>query len=263
METSEMEMMDPKDIRDRIVGAVQQYFQERDDTTIVSFGNAGARVLKKVLPFETGRINFHSVVMDAPMKQTQPPKKKKWSLFKRAALFEVDLDENRAGIAKSTANGLALDSIYFTVNMIKVGTSQFQSSPRLLAEKILSDVGKSSSIIVVSGFGGEFAQTMHIEFARLLKHRGVAHMSVVIKPSKSERQHRTVADRGIIQLMEEDSYVKVYDNELLLGKELRVNPLDSLNAMDRANDVISRDLRTMSIILGERVAETRSSIAGV
>lgn len=261
METSEIEMLDPRDIRERIVGAVQEYFQERDDTTIVSFGNAGARVLKKVLPFETGRINFHSVVMEAPAKQVQP-KKKKWSLFKRAAFFEVDLDENRAGIAKSTANGLALDSIYFTVNTIKVGTTQFQSSPRLLAEKILSDVGQSSSIIIVSGFGGDFAQKMHIEFARLLKHRGIAHMSVVIKPQKSERSHRTLADRGIIQLMEEDSYVKVYDNELLLGKEMRVNPLDSLNAMDRANDIISRDLRTMSIILGERVAETRASVGG-
>ena len=260
METSETEKLDPRDIRERIVGAVQEYFQERDDTTIVSFGNAGARVLKKVLPFETGRINFHSVVMDTPVKQQ--PKKKKWSLFKRAAYYEVDLDENSAGIAKSTANGLALDSIYFTVNTIKVGSTQFLSSPRMLAEKILSDVGQSSSIIVVSGFGGDFAQTMHIEFARLLKKRGIAHMSVVIKPQKNERTNRSRADRGILQLMEEDSFVKVYDNELLLGKELRVDPLDSLNAMDRANDIISRDLRTMSIILGERVATTRGTLAG-
>ncbi len=258
METSEMEMMDPKDIRQRIMGTVEEYFQEREDTSIVSFGNAGARVLKKVLPFETGRIGFHSVVMDK--KPPQQEKKRKFRLFKRASLYEVDLVENKGGFTRNTENGLALDSIYFTVNTIKVGTMQFQANPKLLSERVLSEIGQSSSIIVVSGFGGEFAQRMHIEFARLLKHRGIAHMSVVIKPEKNQRQHRIAANRGIIQLMEEDSYVKVYDNELLLGKELRVDPLDSLNAIDRANDIISRDLRTMSIILGERVAETRSSI---
>ena len=37
MERSETEMMDPKYIRDRIVGVVQEYFEERDDTTFVSY----------------------------------------------------------------------------------------------------------------------------------------------------------------------------------------------------------------------------------
>jgi hypothetical protein len=255
MEKSETEMMDPKYIRDRIVGVVQEYFEERDDTTFVSFGKAGARILKKVLPFETGKINFHSVVLnDAPPKPVK--EKRRW--FHRASYFEVDLDENRAGISKSAGNGLALESVYYKINTIKVGGTQFVSSPHLLAEQILSNMDKSSGFILVTGFGGNFGQTMHIEFAKLLKKRGIPHMSIVVKPQKTQKMQRFQADKAIIELMSHDSNVKVYDNELLLGKEMRLDPLASFMAMDRVNDVICRDLKTYGAILSEIASEMKN-----
>ena len=255
MERSETEMMDPKYIRDRIVGVVQEYFEERDDTTFVSFGKAGARILKKVLPFETGKINFNSVVLS----DAQPkPVKEKRRWFRRASYFEVDLDENRAGISKSAGNGLALESVYYKINTIKVGGTQFESSPHLLAEQILSNMDKSSGFILVTGFGGNFGQTMHIEFAKLLKKRGIPHMSVVIKPQKTQKQQRFQADKAIIELMSHDSNVKVYDNELLLGKEMRLDPMASFMAMDRVNDVICRDLKTYGAILSEIASEMKN-----
>ncbi len=260
METGEMEMMDPRDIRERIVGVVQEYFEERDDTTVVSFGKAGARILKKVLPFETGKINFHSVVLNEQSAVDEAPKKKKRSFWRRASYFEVHLDDNRDGISKTTSNGLALESVFYKVNTINVGTTQYKSSPRLMAEQLLSNMNRSSGFILVTGFGGSFGQTMHIEFAKLLNKRGIPHMSVVIKPQKSQRQARFVADKGIIDLMSHDSNVKIYDNELLLGKEIRLDPLASYNAMDRANDVICRDLRTYGILLTEIAAEMKKSI---
>ncbi|MGC8514705.1 MAG: hypothetical protein ACP5OC_01035 [Thermoplasmata archaeon] len=255
MERSETEMMDPKYIRDRIVGVVQEYFEERDDTTFVSFGKAGARVLKKVLPFETGKINFHSVVLS----DAQPkPVKEKRRWFRRASYFEVDLDEGRSGISKSAGNGLALESVYYKINTIKVGGTQFVSSPHLLAEQILSNMDKSSGFILVTGFGGNFGQTMHVEFAKLLKKRGIPHMSVVIKPQKTQKQQRFQADKAIIELMSHDSNVKVYDNELLLGKEMRLDPMASFMAMDRVNDVICRDLKTYGAILSEIASEMKN-----
>ena len=255
MEKSETEMMDPKYIRDRIVGVVQEYFEERDDTTFVSFGKAGARILKKVLPFETGKINFHSVVLN----DAQPkPVKEKRRWFHRASYFEVDLDENRAGISKSAGNGLALESVYYKLNTIKVGGTQFVSSPHLLAEQILSNMDKSSGFILVTGFGGNFGQTMHIEFAKLLKKRGIPHMSIVVKPQKTQKMQRFQADKAIIELMSHDSNVKVYDNELLLGKEMRLDPLASFMAMDRVNDVICRDLKTYGAILSEIASEMKN-----
>jgi|YelNatPaOPRAMG01_1025707.scaffolds.fasta_scaffold02474_11 hypothetical protein len=255
MERSETEMMDPKYIRDRIVGVVQEYFEERDDTTFVSFGKAGARILKKVLPFETGKINFHSVVLS----DAQPkPAKEKRRWFHRASYFEVDLDENRSGISKSAGNGMALESVFYKINTIKVGGTQFESSPHLLAEQILSNMDKSSGFILVTGFGGNFGQTMHVEFAKLLKKRGIPHMSVVVKPQKSQKQQRFLADKAIIELMSHDSNVKVYDNELLLGKEMRLDPLASFMAMDRVNDVICRDLKTYGAILSEIASEMKN-----
>ena len=257
MEKGEMEMMDPRDIRERIVGIVQEYFEERDDTTIVSFGKAGARIVKKVLPFETGRINFHSVVMSEEPPY-EPAKKKKRSWFRRASYFEVDLDENRSGFSKTPSNGMALQSIFYKVNTIKIGSQQLTMSMPHLAEQILANMDKSSGFILVSGFGGSFGQTMHIEFAKLLKKRGIPHMSVIIKPQKSQRQSRFNADKGILDLMQHDSNVKVYDNELLIGKEMRLDPLASFNAMDRVNDLISRDLKTYGIILSELANELKN-----
>jgi hypothetical protein len=255
MERSETEMMDPKYIRDRIVGVVQEYFEERDDTTFVSFGKAGARILKKVLPFETGKINFHSVVLS----DAQPkPVKEKRRWFHRASYFEVDLDESRSGISKSVGNGLALESVYYKINTIKVGGTQFVSSPHLLAEQILSNMDKSSGFILVTGFGGNFGQTMHIEFAKLLKKRGIPHMSIVVKPQKAQKLQRFQADKAIIELMSHDSNVKVYDNELLLGKEMRLDPMASFMAMDRVNDVICRDLKTYGAILSEIASEMKN-----
>ncbi len=255
MEKSETEMMDPKYIRDRIVGVVQEYFEERDDTTFVSFGKAGARILKKVLPFETGKINFHSVVLNDAQ---QKPVKEKRRWFHRASYFEVDLDESRSGISKSAGNGLALESVYYKINTIKVGGTQFVSSPHLLAEQILSNMDKSSGFILVTGFGGNFGQTMHIEFAKLLKKRGIPHMSIVVKPQKTQKMQRFQADKAIIELMSHDSNVKVYDNELLLGKEMRLDPLASFMAMDRVNDVICRDLKTYGAILSEIASEMKN-----
>ncbi len=257
MESFETEMMDPKYIRDRIVGVVQEYFEERDDTTYVSFGKAGARILKKVLPFETGKINFHSVVLNESQPQPKPEKKRRgW--FRRASYFEVDLDESRSGITKSVGNGMALESVFYKINTIRVGGSQFESSPHLLAEQILSNMDKSSGFILVSGFGGNFGQTMHVEFARLLKKRGIPHMSIVIKPQKTQRQQRFLADKSIIELMSHDSNVKVYDNELLLGKEMRLDPFASYNAMDRVNDLICRDLKTYGAILSEIASDMKN-----
>jgi hypothetical protein len=257
MERSETEMMDPKYIRDRIVGVVQEYFEERDDTTFVSFGKAGARILKKVLPFETGKINFHSVVLN-DVQQKPAKEKRRW--FRRASYFEVNLDENRSGISRSAGNGMALESVFYKINTINVGGIQFESSPHLLAEQILSNMDKSSGFILVTGFGGNFGQTMHVEFAKLLKKRGIPHMSVVIKPQKTQKQQRILADKAIIELMSHDSNVKVYDNELLLGKEMRFDPLVSFMAMDRVNDVICRDLKTYGAILSEIASEMKNPL---
>ncbi|MHB8395849.1 MAG: FtsZ/tubulin family protein [Thermoplasmataceae archaeon] len=239
---------------------VAEYFEDRFDNTVISFGNAGSRVLRNVTPFEVGKTNFHAVKLEVP--ETRQGRKeragKKSMKVSKTGYFRVELAET-SGKGKPISTNLTGNPTPFKINEIHVSHDQFASSPELLASQIFNNMPRSSSFILVSGFGGEFAQAMHIAFSTILKKRKIAHINVVIKPSAVEEDKRRIADRGIIALARTSGQVKVYDNEEMVSREKLFTSFDTMNEYEKVNQVISRNLHFYSMALSETAGVIRKS----
>lgn len=237
-------MLSQKEINELTARVVKEYFEEHNDSTIISFGKAGSRIIKRMLPFESGRTNFHTVDLDRETMTSKPKGKGRLirKFLKRSSYLEVDLDGSSININRYRNAGVSVESIYYKVSNVNVRYDKFLSSPRFVANEILSNIEKSSMFILVTGFGGAFGQTMHTEFARMLKKRKIPHLNVVIKPSRLERQRRSEATRAITELMKEDSNVIVYDNEEYIDKNRMFDSLHAAEITDGINEKIGMDI---------------------
>ncbi len=237
-------MLSQKEINDLTSRVVKEYFEEHSDSTIISFGKAGSRIIKRMLPFESGRTNFHTVNLDRETVTKMPKGKGKIAkrLLKRSNYLEVDLDGSSVSVSGYKNTGVSVESIYYKVSNLNVRYDKFMSSPRFVANEILANIEKSSMFILVTGFGGTFGQTMHIEFSRMLRQRKIPHMNVVIKPSRLEKQRRSLAQRAITELMNEDGPVFVYDNEDYIDKGRMFDSLHAAEITDRINEKIGMDI---------------------
>ena len=86
------------------------------------------------------------------------------------------------------------------------------------ARELLCEVEKSNSYILISGFGGDFAQDLHMAFSLLLKERNIPHLNVIIKPSREDLKRRKIAESGIKKLEAVCGKPRIYDNERLIEK---------------------------------------------
>lgn len=236
-------MLDKKEINELTTRVVREYFEEHNDSTIISFGKAGSRIIKRMLPFETGKTNFHTVNLDTETVTVKPKGKGMLKrLLKRSSYLEVGLEGSSININTYKNAGVAVESVFYKLSNVNVLYDKFVTSPKLVANEILSNIETSSVFILVSGFGGTFGQTMHSEFAKMLKKRRIPHLNVVIKPSRLEKEKRSRAIRGITQLMNEDGPVVVYDNNDFLDKNSMFDSLHAMERTDKINERIGMDI---------------------
>lgn len=238
-------MLSQKEINDLTTRVVKEYFEEHSDSTIISFGKAGGRIIKRMLPFESGKTNFHTVNLDTETVTKNPKggnRKLLRKLLKRSNYLEVDLDGSSVSVNGYRNAGVSVESVYYKVSNLNVRYDKFVTSPKLVANEILANIEKASMFILVTGFGGTFGQTMHIEFARMLKRRRIPHMNIVIKPAKLEKDKRSAAQRSITELMKEDGPVIVYDNEDYIDRKRMFDSLHAAEITDRINEKIGMDI---------------------
>ncbi len=238
-------MLSQKEVSELTSKVVKEYFEEHSDSTIISFGKAGGRIIKRMLPFESGKTNFHTVNLDTETVTKTPKgasKKLLKKLMRRSNYLEIDLDGSSVNVSGYKNAGVSVESVYYKVSNLNVRYDKFVVSPRLVANEILANIEKASMFILVTGFGGTFGQTMHMEFAKILKHRRIPHMNIVIKPSRLEKVRRSEAQRSITELMKEDGPVIVYDNEDYIDRNRMFDSLHAAEITDRINEKIGMDI---------------------
>ncbi len=243
------------EIVENLKAIVAEYYEDRFDNTVISFGNAGSRVLRNVMPFEVGKTNFHSIKLDVPYKSSVRKKSSKGMLSTsaRTKYFKVELADITGSKASSTP-GVATP---FRINEIHISQDQFESSPELITSQIFNNIPRSASFVLVIGFGGKFAQAMHLAFSELLRKKRIAHINVVILPSSVEKESRRTAREGLIKLAKNYGRLKIYDNEQMISKEKLFNAVDSLGEYEKVNQVIARRLHYYSLGLSEEAGVIR------
>jgi cell division GTPase FtsZ len=250
------------EIRHNLTEIVKEYYEERADITIMSFGDCGKRILGYMMPDEIPRANIHSVTMDnTPVVKIEKKKSTSGLLTKKTKMsyFKVDL-ESKNSVSGTVYSGPLMQELLVQTKNISVLADQFESSPELVASQIFDEILRSQAFILVSGFGGSFGQRMHIAFSGILNKRNIAHVNLVIKPSKLEEDRRRKAQAGIIQLVKQSGGVKVYDNEES-SKEIRnMLPQNPLTYLDKINEKVVRDLKFFSLRLSEVTRDIRKNL---
>ncbi len=255
------ELVSEYEVRMNLAEILRDYYEERSDVTVISFGDCGKRVLGYILPNELSMANLHSVTLGERTKEKNMISRAKDLVAKtKMSYFKVDLeDRRRHGAIMEHSNGL-VQEVAQSLRHISIPAEQFYSSPELAASLLMDTIPRSSVFILVSGFGGSFAQPMHLAFSALLNSRKIAHMNLVIKPSRIEKERRQVAQRGILELVKNHSGLKVYDNDALGPSPIELTPENSLDLLDRINEKVVRDLRMFSIKLSEMAGIIRERL---
>lgn len=256
MEQEFEEMLDEEMVSRNLHRIVNEYFEDRDDTSIFAIGKAASKIIKGYAE-SSNNVSFHSIVAEengkgvkAIPQGTHVKGRKK----PKTGFYEVELDEqsNTANLK----NGMAL-SIMFKIRHIVVKRDHLARPLSLVCEQIISAVPRSMSYVLISAFGGDFAEKLHRAMARMLMSRGLQVMNLVILPAKFEKQRRLKALKGIIGLNSEVGNVVVYDNNDFVEKEKELGTDFSFVNFDAINNKITRDLGYLIMRLGEKAALIR------
>ncbi len=226
---------------------VRNYYEDRADNTIISFGNAGRRILENIMPLEYRRAVYHSVVRNKTGYHVNDYADRYTDILEIVGPepMEVELvsklqyDQEKAKKVKLVER----DPVKISESVIDYNPHDF--SPSITASEIFSGMDKSNSFILVSGFGGQFAQPLHIAFSKLLANRNITHYNLVVIPSVNEYSKRHLAEVGKKELSNINHYIREYDNDIHLG------PLNGTMAqisekVKNLNIRIARDLEVIS-----------------
>ncbi|WP_393970656.1 hypothetical protein OXIME_000881 [Oxyplasma meridianum] len=226
---------------------VKNYYADRADNTIISFGTAGRKILENIVPLEFRRAVYHSVVKNEngyhvnshaygneDMLDIVGPENMEVQLVSK-----FQYDQERANKVKIVER----DPVKIGETIIDYNPQDF--SPSITAKEIFSQMDKSNSFILVSGFGGKFAQPLHIAFSKLLASRNITHFNFVVKPSLNSYLKRNVAEAGIMELTSISHYLREYDNDIYLGP-LNGTTTQIMEKVKNLNIRIARDLEVVS-----------------
>lgn len=242
-----METIGTNYIESTLKGLIRKYYQERMDNVVLAFGKAGDRVIRNIKPLQIRRTSYRSVqakeerafarsvsTPDTTELEISEPDPMRVTLLSREE-YEYRKNLNQFDQWDDTLETATISKTYFGAN------GDFES----LSKELINEIDKSNSYVLVSGFGGAFAQNMHINFSKLLTHRKIAHVNVVIKPSKEDLKRRKIADRGIKDLQSTGASVIVYDNQKLVEKQ-REYTRDKAKVIRKINIDIARHVEVLS-----------------
>ncbi len=242
-----METIGANYIEGVLKGLIRKYYQERMDNVVLSFGKAGERILRNIKPLQIRRTSYRSVLVKEDRAFANNKKGEAYAELEisepdpmRVTLLSREEYEYRKTLSQFEQWDEPLESA--SVATLYVGeTGDWEA----MSKELINEIDKSNSYVLVSGFGGDFAQSMHINFSRLLTVRKVAHVNVIIKPSREDTKRRKLAEAGIRDLKDSGASVVVFDNQKLIEKMSQVHP-DKNKVIGKINVDIARHVEVLS-----------------
>lgn len=242
-----METIGANYIEGVLKGLIKKYYQERMDNVVLSFGKAGDRILRNIKPLQIRRTSYRSVLVKeerafatnlngagyTDLEITEPDPM-------RVTILSREEYEYRKSLNQFEQWDEPLESA-------TVSTSHLAANGNweAMSKELINEIDKSNSYVLLSGFGGDFGQSMHINFSKLLTSRKIAHVNVIIKPSKEDAKRRKLAESGIRELKESGASVVVYDNQKMIEKQ-RVTTHDKNKIIGKINVEIARHVEVLS-----------------
>lgn len=230
-----------------VKGLIRKYYQERMDNVVLAFGKAGDRVVRNIKPLQIRRTAYRSIqakeerafTMAVPSPdnteiEISEPDPVKVTLLSREE-YEYRKTLNQFEQWDESLETASISTTYFGAD------GDFES----LSKELLNDIDKSNSYVLVSGFGGNFAQKMHVNFSKLLTRRKIAHVNVIIKPSREDLKRRKLAESGIKEIEATGASVIVYDNQKLVDKQ-KAYIKDKSKVIRKINVDIARHVEVLS-----------------
>lgn len=242
-----METIGTNYIEGVLKGLVRKYYQERMDNIVLAFGKAGDRIVRNIKPLQIRKTAYRSIQAKEERAFTHRMDSIDGTELEisepdpvRVTLLSKEEYEYRRTLSQFEQWDNPLDSAAVTTNYIGPKGDMESAS-----KELLNAVDKSNSFLLVSGFGGDFAQELHIEFSKLLTRRKIAHVNVVVKPSREDMKRRRLAEAGIKKLLEVGSEVVVYDNQKLIEKKSALGN-DKNKTIRKINVDIARHVEVLS-----------------
>ncbi len=242
-----METVGTSYIESALKGLVRKYYQERMDNVVLAFGKAGDRVVRNIKPLQIRRTSYRSIQAKkerAFAKSNPVPDTTELEISEpdpvRVTLLSREEYEYRKSLNQFDHWDESLESASITTTFFGA-----DGDSESLSKELINDIDKSNSYVLVSGFGGDFAQKLHVTFSKLLTQRKIAHVNVIIKPSKEDLKRRKLADAGIKDLESTGASVIVYDNQKLVDKQKEYNR-DKAKAIRKVNVEIARKVEVLS-----------------
>ncbi|MEM0158345.1 MAG: hypothetical protein QXV22_05030 [Thermoplasmataceae archaeon] len=240
----------------------RKYYEERYDNIVLAFGIAGERILRSIRPIKERRTIYKAIqekkdrafigsAKDGPgyeisVEGPQPVSVQvlsKEEFEYRRKLEDLELWSNPLDIASVSVDFVGPTNDYDT-----------------LASELMNSMEKTNSFVLVSAFGGTFAQSLHISTARLLRRMKIAHISIILEPGKGEMEKRRTAEVGIEMLRQEGEIVKVFDSQRLLETSYRIYT-EIGKIYEKLNEKIAKEVEIISDRLATSCERERYRIA--
>lgn len=246
-EGAEVETVGTNYLESAVRGLIRKYYQERMDNMVLAFGKAGDRIIRNIKPLQIRRTSYRSIqakeerafasvngeTESTEIEIAEPDPVKVMLLSKEEYEYRKNLNQ--------------FEQWNDTLETASISTSFFDAGEDYdaMSKELLNAIDKSNSFVLVSGFGGSFAQNMHIGFSKLLTRRKIAHINVIIKPSREDSKRRKIAEAGIKELEASGANVVVYDNQKLVEKQ-RVMIKERTRVIRKINIDIARQVEVFS-----------------
>ena len=115
----------------------------------------------------------------------------------------------------------------------------------IVAKQIFESLEKTNSILLVSEFGNEFIQALHMETLRLAESKNIAHYSYIIKPAKVSGSRRKVSEIGLQEIKKFTNHVSIFDVQTV-SEKLRADGFPRISIPEKINERIARKVEVLS-----------------
>ncbi|BAB59798.1 TVG0651504 [Thermoplasma volcanium GSS1] len=200
-----------------------EYYSCRTNVVVVSFGNAGFRILRKMNPIDIRNVESYAVFRGTPARNSYY--NGSLNVKGREISFEVYSIEN-----------IKNPFLKYSANPIKIMDGLTEEDALYAAQKLKST---GISFVLVSGFGGSFAQYAHSKFLEILNKSGREALSIIVVPSSKEGNRREKAISAINDLRATGNNIVVFDNDKF---SFGYNFQNIMEKIEKANTMIANRL---------------------
>ncbi len=235
--------MEYEDNREQRLSAVGSYYRSRSNVSLISFGNAGYRVMKSMGCLEVKNTANISVV-DREYIGLRG--------FYNGKLSYEDksIDIMLSSKSRDTNPFRSPEAVY--IKKIYVGSNLDDN-----ARKVYELSNPSISYILVSGFGGKFAQSQHLKFLHLLKTFKKTVLNAIIIPSYAESNARNIAMEGLNEIISTGSPFITFRNESIHDPRPENSILEDI---EEANMEIARRIEEYAERISSSIDELKYAL---